>query len=173
MVNAYNTAFDYFDTQRKDPTQPLYGNPTMRAIMGAMTDALRTTVSSNSVYTAGSIAGMTLDRSGHLQLDTSVLTTALGNKPDELAKLFGSSGIGQALVTATDKATAFGTGTLATQITSIDNSVATMKSRQTVAQRRVDDSKKQMTARFTAMEQMLSKIQSQGTALSKLAQNSN
>ena len=173
MVNAYNSTFDYFDAQRKDPTQPLYGNPTMRAIMSTMTDALRTVVSSNSVYTAGSIAGMTLDRSGHLQLDTTALTTALGNKPDELAKLFGSAGIGQALVTATDKATAFGTGTLATQLTSIDNSVATMKSRQTVAQRRVDDSKKQLTARFTAMEQMLSKIQSQSTALSKLATMSN
>ena len=173
MVDAYNSTFDYFDAQRKDPTQPLYGNPTLRTVMNSMSDALRTVVSSNSVYTVGSVAGMTLDRSGHLNLDTAALTTALGNKPEELAKLFGSAGIGQALVTATDKATAFGTGVLATQINSIDSSVATMKSRQTVAQRRVDDAKKQMTARFTSMEQLLAKIQSQGSAMAKLASNSN
>jgi flagellar hook-associated protein 2 len=122
-------------------------------------------VSANATYSSLAVAGVSLNRSGLLDVNASTLKTALDSKPGELDALFGLSGVGQAFVTSTDNATRFGTGTISSQVNSIDNSVRTLRTRANDAQSRLDAFRQNLVAQYTAMETALSALKSQGSYL--------
>jgi flagellar hook-associated protein 2 len=111
------------------------------------------------------VAGVSLDRFGMLNVDKTKVTNSLDTKPAEVEALFGLNGVGQAFVTATDDATRFGTGTISSQITSIDDGVRKLQTRLADASARLALRRQQLTEQFTQMETALSRLNGQGNYL--------
>jgi flagellar hook-associated protein 2 len=134
--------------------------------MNAFTSALRTSVGTNSTYSALSMMGVSLNKVGTLEVNASKVKTALDGKPAEVEALFGLTGVGQAFVTATDNATRFGTGTISTQTTSIDENVRKLRSRADEAARKLEIRRADLVARYAQMETTLSRLNSTKSYLS-------
>jgi flagellar hook-associated protein 2 len=164
FVDSYNAIRRFFDEQRQ-PDSPLYANSSLRRVVESFTSALRTKVSSNTTYSSLAVSGLALDRNGILALDSSKLSTALASKPEELEALFGFSGVGTAFVNATDEATRFSTGTISTQITSIDNSTVSLRRKEADARSRLDLRRDQLVQQYTRMEEALARLKSQSSGL--------
>ncbi|MEO7362675.1 MAG: flagellar filament capping protein FliD, partial [Gemmatimonadaceae bacterium] len=160
FAEAYNNLVKFFEEQRSDTTAALYGNPTLRSTMSAFTNALRTNVATNSTYSTLSVMGITLNKTGTLDVNASKVKTALDGKPGEVESLFGLAGVGNAFVTATDNATRFGTGTISTQTISIDENVRKLRTRADEAARRLELRRTDLVARYAQMETTLSRLNS-------------
>jgi flagellar hook-associated protein 2 len=164
FTEAYNALGAFFREQRQ-PDAALYGNSALRQVMNGFNEAIRTDVSNNTTYGRAPLVGMTFDRTGVLGIDESQLRKALGDKPDEVEALFGLAGIGTAVVRATDRATAFGSGAISSQERSIDDQSTRLNSRASEVRRRLDQRRRQLTQEFTRMEQALSRLNAQGSWL--------
>ena len=172
LKDAYNATRKFLDEQRIVGSA-LYANSSLRAVVDSFTLSLRTSVSANTKYTSLAVSGLALDRNGQLQLDSSVLKTALSSKPSEIEALFGFSGVGGAFVAATDNATRFGIGTISTQTQTITDSTARLKQRAADAQRRLDARREALVARYTKMETVLAGLQRQASTISGLTNSLN
>lgn len=176
FADAYNGIRKFFDEQRQ-PDSALYANSSLRRVVESFTEALRTKVSSNTTYSSLAVSGLVLDRNGLLTVDASKLSNALASKPEEMEALFGFAGVGTAFVNATDNATRFSTGTISTQITSIDNSTVSLRRKETEAKSRLDLRRDQLVAQYTRMEEALARLKSQSSGLlssiNALQQNDN
>lgn len=164
FADAYNAVVKFIGEQRV-PEAPLYGNSSLRSVMSGFTAALRTSVSTNSTYDRAPLVGLALDRNGSLGVDEATLRKALGDKPEEVEALFGLTGIGTAVVRATDQATAFGVGAIAGQERSLTEQTQRLEARATDARRRLDQRRRQLSQEFTRMEQALSRLNAQGSWL--------
>lgn len=174
LVTAYNAVRSFFDEQRQ-PDAPLYGNSLMRGVVDSFTSALRTEATGNTTYNRATLTGVTLDRNGGLTFDSSKFKEALGAAPTEIEALFGFTGIGGALVSATDRATAFGNGTISNQLNSILDSTQRLQRQESEARRRLEARRAALVAQFTEMETALSRLNAQSASLVGLlnpAQNS-
>jgi flagellar hook-associated protein 2 len=164
FVSAYNDVVSFQNGQQVEG-QPLALDSTLRRIVSSFTGALRTEVDAAGAFDRGTLVGMTLSRTGRLELDEAKLRTVMSTDLPALETLFGATGIGGAMRTATQEATRFGTGTISSQISSIDNSTGRTRSRISVLQQRLDERREALIRQFTAMEQSLSQLQSQGNQL--------
>ena len=164
LADSYNAIRAFFDEQRKVDS-PLYADTLLRGVVDSFTSALRTEVSSNGTYSRLAIAGVALDRFGILKVDADTFKTAMAAKPAEIEALFGFSGVGGAFVTAADKATQFGIGTISAQLKNIDQTTVRLKSRAADAQKRLDDRREQLVAQFTQMEVAISRLNQQRSSL--------
>jgi len=164
LVDTYNEIRKFFDEQRA-PDAPLYADSLLRGVVSTFQDALRTDVSSNATYNKLTIAGVTLDRNGMLTFNQDTFKTGLADKPTEIEALFGFSGVGQAFVTAADKATQFGIGTISAQLKNINQTTILLKKRETDAQKRIELRREQLVAQFTRMEDAMSRLNSQSRSL--------
>jgi len=164
LVDTYNEIRKFFDEQRA-PDAPLYADSLLRGVVSTFQDALRTDVSSNATYNNLTIAGVTLDRNGMLTFNQDTFKTGLADKPTEIEALFGFSGVGQAFVTAADKATQFGIGTISAQLKNINQTTILLKKRETDAQKRIELRREQLVAQFTRMEDAMSRLNSQSRSL--------
>ena len=171
FATAYNNIVNFYESQRSDTTSPLYGNSSLRGVVQSFTDALRTKSAGNSTYSSLSIAGVALDRYGQLQVDTSKLKTAFDAQPSEMESLLGSSGIGQAFVSATDAATSFGQGAISTAVQNIDNRVLKLQSQSSEATSRLAVTRADLISRYAQLESTLSALKGQGTYLSSAIAN--
>ena len=171
LADAYNNIVKFYESQRSDITSPLYGNSSLRSTVQSFTNALRTSASGNGTYSSLSIAGVSLDRYGQLQVDDSKLKTAFDSKPSEMEALLGSSGVGQAFVHATDAATSFGQGSISTAVQSIDNRVVKLQSQSTEATQRLAVTRADLIARYAQLESTLSSLKGQGTYLTSAIAN--
>lgn len=164
FADAFNAIRRFFDEQRQ-PDSPLYANSSLRRVVDSFTDALRTSVSTNATYRSLAVSGLALDRNGLLTVNKDTVSKALAEKPEELEALFGFSGVGTAFVTATDNATRFSTGTIATQLTSIDSSTLTLRRREGEARSRLDVRREQLVQQYTRMEEVVSRLRAQSSSL--------
>jgi flagellar hook-associated protein 2 len=166
FADAYNAILKFFDEQRAEG-QPLATSSTLRGIMSEFTSSLRTEVATNGTYSRLSLMGLALDRTGVLTVDESKVRAALSEKPDEVEALFGFDGVGNAFVDATDNATRFGTGTISSQIKSIDDGDFRLNLRKTEAERRLEDRRAALIDQYVKMERALSALNSQGSFLTQ------
>jgi flagellar hook-associated protein 2 len=137
----------------------------LRGTVENLQTSLRTSVSGNSTYTSLAVTGLALDRNGMLQMDTAKFQSALASKPAEVESLFGFGGVGGAFVTATDGITQFGIGTISQQTKSLDESSVRLQARADAAQKRLDEERIQLVARYSRMETLLSQLQQQGSVI--------
>ena len=165
FVKAYNDVLSFFNGQQLNG-QPLANETTLRRVLSSFTEALRTEVVGAGSYSRGTLVGMTLDRNGRLELNESTFSTAMATNLSAVQSLFGSSGIGAAMVTATTVATRSGDGTIVSQQDSLDATSGRLSRRITVMEQRVQERREALIARLSSMEQALSRLQSQGNALS-------
>ena len=163
FADAYNAIRTFFDTQRAGGA--LATSSTLRSIVDSYLTALRTGVSSNTTYGSLAVTGVALDRNGLLQVDKSVVKSAVIAKPTEVEALFGFTGVGGAFVTATDAVTSFGNGPISAQKQTADDATARLKSRRVNAQRRLDDRRALLVAQFTKMETAIARLNAQGSTI--------
>lgn len=166
FVDSYNNLVKFFEEQRTDTSAALNGNSTLRSTMNAFTQSLRTSVSSNGTYNTLSQMGISLNKFGTLEMNSTKVKAALDAKPAEVESLFGLTGVGQAFVTATDNATRFGTGTISAQTLSIDNNVRALKTRADEASRKLEIRRADLVSRYAAMESQLASLNSTKSYLS-------
>jgi flagellar hook-associated protein 2 len=73
--------------------------------------------------------------------------------------------LGSAFVTATDQATRFGEGAISLNIQNIIENVSSLKTREQLATRRLDDRRLRLIEQYTRMEEAMSRLQSQSNSL--------
>jgi flagellar hook-associated protein 2 len=166
FADAYNAVVKFFDEQRATG-QPLNGSSSLRGVVSSFTAALRTGVATNATYGRLSLMGVELDRNGVLKVNESAARKALSEKPAEVEALFGFDGVGGALVTATDGATAFGNGAVSSQIRSIDEGSFALLAKKADAVRRLELRRQALVEQYTRMERALSALNSQSSYLSQ------
>lgn len=176
FADSYNAIRKFFDEQRQ-PDSPLYANSSLRRTVESFTSALRTKVTGNETYSSLAVTGLALDRNGLLAVNKDTLNKALSDKPEEVEQLFGFDGVGTAFVNATDNATRFSTGSISSQISSIDNSTISLRQKETTAKSRLDLRREQLVQQYTRMEEALARLKSQSSGLlstiNSLQQNGN
>ncbi len=165
FAKAYNDVVSFSSGQQL-AGQPLAANSTLRRVLSSFTQALRTEVTAGGAYSRGTLAGMTLNRSGTLEVNDTTLRAAMGANLSGIQALFGSAGIGNAMVAATTNASRSVDGTITNAISSLTNSNTRLTRRLSDLQTRVEERKAALIARFTAMEQAISRLQAQGNSLS-------
>ena len=146
--------------------QPLQSSTTLRRILSSFTQSLRTEVPAAAAYSRGTLAGLTLNRAGTVDVDDTKLRDGLGANLTGIQALFGTAGIGNAMVAATTSASRAVDGTITSAISSITESNSRLTKRITDAQARVEARRQALVARFTSMEIAVSRLQAQGNNLS-------
>lgn len=165
FAKAYNDIVT-FQAGQQLSGQPLQSNSTLRRLVSSFTQALRTEVLAGGAYSKATLAGVTLTRSGSIEVSDTSLRSAMGTNLSGIQALFGSAGIGNAMVTATTFASRSVDGTITSAITSITDSNTRLTKRMNEAQDRVNARREALIARFTAMELAMSRLQQQGNSLS-------
>ena len=171
FVEAYNNIVSFSAGQQLSG-QPLASNGALRRMLGSFTQALRTEVLAAGDYSKGTLVGMTLTRSGSLELNETTLKTALGANLSGIQSLFGSAGIGDAMYTAAQSATRAVDGTIPSLLTSIDTANSRLTRRAAELQARVDQRREGLILRFTAMETAIGRLQQQSSSLASVLNNS-
>ena len=166
FAKAYNDIVT-FEAGQQLAGQPLQYEGTLRRVLGSFTAALRTQVPTAGVYDRGARAGFALTRSGSIEVDETVLRGAMGTNLSGIQALFGTAGIGNAMVNAAKSATRLGDGIIPTQINNIQNLNSRLTKRMTDLQDRVDQRKQALILRFTAMEAAMGRLQQQSSTLSQ------
>lgn len=164
FVDAYNAVRTFFDEQRVVGA-PLYADSLLRGTVDSFTAAIRTEVAVNTTYGRLANTGVVLDRFGRLTFNAETFKTALASKPAEIEALLGFSGIGSAMVAATDRATSFGTGLISNQIRTITSSQLTLRKREADAKVRLEARREQLIAQFTRMEEAIARANTQSSVL--------
>jgi flagellar hook-associated protein 2 len=164
FAKAYNDIVSFSAGQQLDG-QPLRSNSALRRMLGTFTQALRTEVAAGGAFSRGTLAGMTLTRSGTMEVNDTSIRSALNTDLSGVQALFGSAGIGQAMSQASALATRAVDGTITSALSSISNATTSLNRRITDAQTRVDARREALVARFTAMELAMNRLQQQGNAL--------
>jgi flagellar hook-associated protein 2 len=176
FADAYNGIRKFFDEQRQ-PDSALYANSSLRRVVESFTTALRTKVTGNETFTSLAVTGLALDRNGLLTVNKDVLNKALSDKPAEVEALFGFAGVGTAFVNATDNATRFGTGSISSQIQSIDDGNVSLRQKETTARAKLTLRRDLLVQQYTRMEEALARLKSQSSGLlstiNSLQQNNN
>jgi flagellar hook-associated protein 2 len=91
FVTAYNAVVDA-TAQQLASGNPLANNSALRSTMQSITNAFLANVAGTSgTYTNPIVAGLSLDKTGHMQLDTTVFQNALAANPTAVAQLFSTS----------------------------------------------------------------------------------
>ena len=164
FATAYNDAVT-FDAGQQLSGQPLAFNSTLRNVLSGFRDALRTQVDLAGAFPRATLAGVTLNRSGMIDVDATKLQAAMGTSLGSIQTLFGANGIGGRMSAATQFAIRPIDGTITKSITNISDSNSALTKRMNAAQARVDARRQIMIDRFTAMELAISRLQGQGNSL--------
>lgn len=167
FAKAYNDIVSFEAGQQLDG-QPLQYESTLRRVLGTFTQALRTTVADGGTYDRGTRAGFTLTRSGSIELDEAKLRGLLGTNLSNMQALFGSTGIAGAMVTAAQRASRLGDGTITNEIANITTANQRLSARLANLQDRVDARKQALILRFSNMEAAMSRLQQQTNSLTSL-----
>ena len=165
FAKAYNDVVSFAAGQQLSG-QPLQSNSSLRRLLSSFTQALRTEVPAAGDYSRSTLAGMTLTRSGSLDVDDTKIRAAINANLTGVQALFGSAGIGHAMVAATTSAARAVDGTIPASLSSITESNRRLTKRMAEVQSRVDARREALIARFTSMELAMNRLQQQGNSLS-------
>jgi flagellar hook-associated protein 2 len=164
FAKAYNDIVSFSAGQQLEG-QPLRSNSELRRLLSSFTQALRTEVPSAGAFTRGTLAGLTLQRTGSLEVNETRVREALTANLSGVQALFGASGIGNAMSTVTTFSTRAVDGTITSAISNITRNGVALNKRIADAQSRVDARREALVARFTSMELAMNRLQQQGNSL--------
>ncbi|MBT9556117.1 MAG: flagellar filament capping protein FliD [Myxococcales bacterium] len=173
LVDAYNEAVEMVTKETtvnptSDRRKTLAGDATVRGIRNALSGASTGSIASmaNTPFPSLASIGIKTDATGKLSIDSTKLGTALATSPTAISKLMNADdGILGRIKTAT-KSYTDADGMLTNRSKGLTDSVKGIDARIASLETRVETYKAQLVKQFTSMESALSKIQSQGNAIS-------
>lgn len=179
LVSSYNTAAtavrDQFVVgagQKPNPQTTLFGDSTLRAVQGGLALAVSAPVAGLPVgKNSFADAGVTLDRTGNLVLDETKLRSALSQDRQAVARIFGTDGattgaVGR-LVTTLDEYLDSSKGLLEAKEATFNTRITQLDERIAAAERRITGFEQNLRNQFTALERVMSQLQSQGNFMAQ------
>ncbi len=176
FVDAYNAVVDFVAEQNQLGTDgkaksSLFGDSTLRSIRSSLRSILGGSVDTgNESYALLSQVGITADTAGKLTFNQSTFEEALAGDEAAVASLFNKSGTGLAnrvydqVAVFTDSVD----GLLKARKDGFDSLIKQTQTRIDSAERRLTQYQASLDRKFSAMESLLSKLQSQGNSLSSI-----
>lgn len=175
-ITDFATAYTSLDSVLKSNTKydagsktaaTLQGDSTALSMMASLRSMLSTNTAASSVFSTLSSVGLQTQSGGALTVNTTKLTSALGNLT-ELKKLFsatdltggGADGIATKFRTLADNLLGF-EGPLTTRTAGLNTSVTNNQKRQEVLEARSALYEKRLRAQYTALDKSMGSISSQ------------
>jgi flagellar hook-associated protein 2 len=176
-VDAYNKVVDFFTEQNALDSEgkaksPLFGDQTLRSLRST----LRTTVgasvtgSGNPAFQMLSQAGITSDTAGKLTLNRTKFEEALVDDENAVAKIFTdpAKGVASTILDKIEVYTDSVDGLIKNRNETFDRQVKQTQSRIENAERRLTIYQKQLESKYASLENLLGKLQSQGSAVGNI-----
>ncbi len=174
FVTAYNDVLKLVQlelnpTQNTDRSKTLTGDPTMRSLQGRLQSLLSTTLGLNANVRTLADIGLKTQRDGSLLLDEARLTKVLGTTPDALEGLFTepTSGLDTKLKSLVKDYTDTIDGMLIARQKGLGALVDRLTDDVANGELRVAAFEKNLVARFTAMEKIVSSLNATSSFLSQ------
>ncbi|MFZ4700085.1 MAG: flagellar filament capping protein FliD, partial [Candidatus Methylumidiphilus sp.] len=171
FVDAYNSTKSMIATQTSfDPTGAvapgaLNGQFLPRNILNGIRNALTNNFDSSGIFTSLADLGISLDKDGALSLDSTALGIALRQSPKDFKAIL--SNVGSTIKTLIGNQIDPYTGTFATNKKNLDSQQLLLTKQQTVLQAQLDATQARYTAQFSALDTIMSKLQSTSTFLTQ------
>lgn len=169
FVNAYNEAATFVKAQSAQGA-PLAFNGTLRSTMGQLTNVLLTDLDAlpeGAAFDRATLVGVSLTRTGALEVDMERLRSVLGSSSADVRTLFGADGLGGLMARTTEQLVRSGDGVVAAQKDSISTSITSLERRVSDAEARIELRRESMLKQFAQMEAAISRMQSQGNWLTQ------
>lgn len=162
IASALHAQIDYTGT--KKGTNTLFGDSTMRQLQGALVNIALTKFGTTSL----SDVGLTIDKTGQMSLDSTKLTTAIDNDSNLLSTLFVGGGFSASIKSFVNGYTEAGDGILTMQSNGYTSQSKGLQTQIDEINARGDALDKRLTDQFSALEETMSRLQSQTSYISKL-----
>lgn len=142
----------------------LLGDTTLTSVQRQINSVLSGSVKGNSIGTLANL-GITRNPDGTLKLDTGKLATALQSNASGVKSLFtGTNGYATTLNT-TINGYASSSGTIATRMNSLNNTLTQLGQQQTALNARMSTYQSQLQAQYTALDTLMSTLNSTSSYL--------
>jgi len=169
LVDAYNAVnsslhvqLDYNGTTKGSNT--LFGDTTLRQLQGA----LATVASSEYGGSSLGALGISRDKTGAMTLDETKLADALAKNPSAVSTVFVTGGFATALGNLADSYTQTGTGLFAAKSQALTDRGTDLQRQIDVINRNADNLRTRLEKQFQALEEAMSKLQSQSSFISRI-----
>lgn len=165
FAKAYNELKDAIAKLR---TGNLANDSTLRNIESSLSSVLQTGANVGGTFSFLTEVGVSRDRFGKMQVDTARLSDALGTDPTEVIALFthATEGIPARLESLAESLTRSG-GLIAGREDGLNSRVRSLEDQQERIERRLVTIEKTLRAQFTALDALVSQLQSTGTFLTQ------
>ena len=179
LVDAYNAVVDFFEAQNAlneegQAKSPLFGDTTMRSIRSNLRSIVGGSVSTtgNEAYQLLSQIGIKADTNGKLEFNQSAFEEALAADETAVTSLFSdtTNGIAVRLDSQIDLYTDSVDGLIKTRNDGFDRRIKQTTRRIEDAERRLVLYQQQLTTKYANLEQLLSRLQGQGSAIGNIIQ---
>ncbi|HEB53917.1 MAG TPA: hypothetical protein ENI87_11750 [bacterium] len=179
LVDAYNELIDFFGEQNKvdeegNASSPLFGDTTLRSIRTNLRSIVGNAVptTGNQAYELLSQIGISSDTDGKLTFNQSEFEEALADDEAAVTALFtdATNGIAIRLESQIDLYTDSVDGLLKTRSDGFDRRIKQTSNRIDDAERRLEQYEQQLTTKYANLEQLLSRLQSQGSSVGSINQ---
>lgn len=168
FVDAYNAVGQFLRAQQTAGTTPppLYGDSTLRQTRAGLARGLLGVIAGDDGNpTTGSVAGLSISKTGTLSLDTAKFTAAMDGGVDKLRSLF-ADGTGSAdLDLSLGDLLETNTGMVDTKSVALTERVARLQSRIASIESRLDHRRTALLAQFAQMEATIGSLQRQSSFL--------
>ncbi len=171
FVDAYNSTKSLVASQTSfDPTGAtapgaLNGQFLPRNILNGIRKTLTDNVNSGGTFTSLADVGITLNKDGTLSLDSTNLGIAIRKDPANFKAVL--SAVGNTLNTFIGDQLDPYSGTFATNTKNLNNQQQVLTKQQTTLQAQLDATQARYTAQFSALDTIMSKLQSTSTFLTQ------
>ncbi len=165
LVDRFNEIASFVKQQR-DGKGPLGTDGSLRSMFSSLREVLFTQVSGLSAtnpYSLLSLAGVEFTREGTLKLDGDALKDALAKGPADVKELF--SGVGRMMKDAAAALADPVSGSIKLHQEAISSSISTLEVRELNVEGRLERQRAALVKQYTAMEEAMSRLQSQGSWL--------
>lgn len=167
FADAFNALRKELDTQSKGQLQ---GDSTLLSIQRQLYGVLNAgSAITGSSYTYLSQAGVSVDKQGMMQVDDTAVTNAINSNYSSFVNLFSASGQGFA-----DRFNTLATnwleptnGLIAARTDGLNSQIKSMDAEKTRIQARLDMVQARLTKQYTAMDSLVSTLNSTGTYLTQ------
>jgi len=174
FVNAYNDIVNFISQQQTpaagtDRDAMLAGNSTLRSLKNDLQRTMTSIVGSGTIRTLADIGLKTNFQDGTLTIDSGRLGSALAANPQAINQIFSdpTTGIGAAAQSLSDRYTNVVNGLLTNSSKTLNTRIKQMDTQADTLQTRIAAFKANLTAQFTAMEQIVSRLKSTGNFLTQ------